>query len=69
MARKWRRILKIMTSAMVVGSSIGVFIGAYLHLSTWFFIAMGLLFMSGVGFYPEGCKIQERRDDRLYDEE
>lgn len=63
-------MLKSMTSAMVVGSSIGVVIGVYLHLSTWFFIAMGLLFMSGVGFYPDGNgKTHAHHDDRLYDEE
>lgn len=76
MTRKGRRVLKSVTSSMVLGSMIGVGVGIYFHLTPWFFIVMGLLLMFGVSLYPTHWSECHHRhhhhhrhyDDSIYDE-
>jgi len=76
MTRKGRRVLKSVTSSMVLGSMIGVGVGIYFHLTPWFFIVMGLLLMFGVSLYPTHWSERHHRhhhhhrhyDDSIYDE-
>lgn len=76
MTRKGRRVLKNATTAMICGSVIGTGVGIYLHLSTWFFMVMGLLMMFGVSLYPDSWsshhkhhhRHQEDLSDTIYDE-